>query len=219
MEWQRIFIMTPLKRQLNPLCFKGLKGQMIVPPQARSQMNMYLIINIKGEDTFKTLSFLKEKFSEFDPQHPFEYGFLDDSLNELYVNEQQQMKLIGTFAAICIFISCMGLFGLAAFTTEQRTKEIGIRRVMGATTLQIISMLANKILLLVVVGAVIASLIAWYAMDEWWLIDFAYRIKINMNLWVFIVSAVIVAVVAFITVAMQSFKTANDNPVKALRYE
>jgi putative ABC transport system permease protein len=182
-------------------------------------MIMYLIVNIKGEDTFRTLSFLEDKFAEFDPQHPFEFEFMDDSLNKLYQDEQRQMKLIGIFAAVCIFISCMGLFGLAAFTTEQRTKEIGIRKVLGASTMQIINMLARNIMLLVLGGAVIASLIAYYAMDEYWLIDFAYRININMNLWVFLVSAFIAAAVAFTTVALQSFKTAQANPINALRYE
>ncbi len=182
-------------------------------------MILYLVVNLKGEDTFRTLSFLEEKFAEFDPQHPFEFEFLDDSLNKLYMNEQRQMELIGIFAGVCIFISCMGLFGLAAFTTEQRTKEIGIRKVIGASTLQIITMLARNILLLVLGGAVIASLIGYFAMDEYWLSDFAYRININMNLWVFLVAAILAAAVAFTTIALQSFKTAHANPIDALRYE
>jgi putative ABC transport system permease protein len=112
----------------------------------------------------------------------------------------------------------MGLFGLAAFTTEQHSKEIGIRKVLGASTWQIITMLTRNILCLVLGGALIASLIAYYVMYEW-LIDFAYRININMNLWVFLVSAVVAAAVAFITVALQSYKTARANPINALRYE
>jgi putative ABC transport system permease protein len=128
------------------------------------------------------------------------------------------MKLIGIFAAVCIFISCLGLFGLSAFTTEQRTKEIGIRKVLGSSTWQIIIMLARNIQLLVLGGAVVASLIAYYAMDEW-LSDFAYRININKDSWVFLVAAVVAAAVAFFTVALQSFKTAQANPINALRYE
>ena len=208
-----------LKNTLEPFVLLRFNGIQNVSDQNRDLMIMYLIVNIKGVDTFKTLSFLEEKFAEFDPQHPFEFEFLDDSLNKLYLDEQRQMELIGIFATVCIFISCMGLFGLAAFTTEQRTKEIGIRKVLGASTMQIITMLARNILLLVLVGAVIASLIAYYAMDEYWLIDFAYRININMNLWVFLLTAFIAAAVAFITVALQSFKTARANPIDALRYE
>ena len=208
-----------LKKTIEPFVLKRFNGTQNVPPQDRELMTMNLIVNIKGEDTSKTLSFLKQKFAEFDPQHPFEYEFLDDSLNKLYINEQRQMELIGIFAAVCIFISCLGLFGLAAFTTEQRTKEIGVRKVLGASTSQIITLLARNILFLVLGGAVIASLVAWYAMDDWWLTDFAYKININRNLWVFIVSAAIAVVVAFATVALQSFKTAQANPVEALRYE
>jgi putative ABC transport system permease protein len=185
----------------------------------RDLMIFYMVVNVSGEGIFKTLQFLEDKFSEFDPKHPFEYEFLDDSLNKVYLNEQRLMGLTGTFSGICIFISCMGLFGLAAFTTEQRTKEIGIRKVLGATTWQIITMLAMNILLLVISGAVVASLVAYYSMDEWWLADFAYRISMNKNLWIFLVAASIAAAVAFITVALQSFRTAQANPINAIRYE
>ena len=126
------------------------------------------------------------------------------------------MKLTGIFAGICIFISCLGLFALAAFTTEQRTKEIGIRKVLGASTWQIIIMLSRGILLLVLGGAVIASFLSYYAIDEW-LTGFAYHT--NIDPWVFLLSAAVAAVVAFTTVALQSFKTARANPVNALRYE
>jgi len=212
------FHYNSLKSNLEPFVIMRFSGVQNVAPQNRDLVIQYLILNLEGENIFQTLDFLEEKFAEFDPKHPFEFKFLDDSLNELYFSEQRLMKLIGIFAAVCIFISCLGLFGLASFTTEQRTKEIGIRKVLGASTWQIISMLARRILLLVLGGAVIASLIAYYAMDEW-LTGFAYRININVNLWVFLVSAVVAAAVAFITVASQSFKTAQSNPIHALRYE
>jgi putative ABC transport system permease protein len=175
-----------------------------------------LILHISGENISKTLSFLQEKFAEFDPVHPFRYEFMDDSLDKLYLSDQRLIKLIGIFAGVCIFISCMGLFGLAAFTTEQRTKEIGVRKVLGATTWQIITMLSRNILLLVLGGSIIASAVAYYAMDEW-LTSFAYHTGINP--FVFLFSAVVAGAVAFITVALQSFKTALANPVEALRYE
>jgi putative ABC transport system permease protein len=214
----RDFHYDSLKNSLEPFVLLRFSGVQNVAPQNRDLMIQYLILNLEGENIFRTLDFLEEKFAEFDPRHPFEFKFLDDSLNELYFSEQRLMKLIGIFAAVCIFISCLGLFGLASFATEQRTKEIGIRKVLGASTWQIITMLARNILLLVLGGAVIASLIAYYAMDEW-LTGFAYRININMNLWVFLLSAVAAAAVAFITIASQSFKTAQANPVNALRYE
>lgn len=207
-----------LKNNLEPFVIRRFSGVQNVASQNRDLMIQYLILNLEGQNIFRTLDFLEEKFAEFDPKHPFEFQFLDDSLNELYFSEQRLMKLIGIFAAVCIFISCLGLFGLAAFATEQRTKEIGIRKVLGASTWQIIIMLARNILYLVLGGAVIASLVAYYSMDEW-LSDFAYRININMNTWVFLVSAVVAAAVAFLTVSLQSFKTARANPINALRYE
>ena len=149
---------------------------------------------------------------------PFEYEFLDDSLNSHYFSEQRFMKLVCIFAVVCIFISCLGLFGLAAFSIEQRKKEVGIRKVLGASTWKIIFMFATGILMLVAGGAVVASFIAYFAMDEW-LSGFAYRININNDLWVFLLSASIAAAVAFVTIALQSFKSARANPVKALRYE
>jgi putative ABC transport system permease protein len=184
--------------------------------EARKNISILLVINISGKEISRTLSFLQEIFAEFDPVHPLNYKFLDETLDQLYLSDQRLMKLIGVFAGVCILISCMGLFGLAAFTAEQRTKEIGIRKVLGASTWQIITMLSRRILLLVLGGAVIASLIAYYAMDEW-LTGFAYRIGINPI--VFFIATATAACVAFITVAMQSFKSARANPVETLRYE
>ncbi len=125
------------------------------------------------------------------------------------------MKLIGLFAGICVFIACLGLFGLAAFTTEQRTREIGTRKVLGATTTQIILLLARRILLLVCIAAVLASVIAYFAIDEW-LTNFAYRASINPA--IFVLSAAVAAIVAFTTVALQSFRTASADPVHSLRH-
>ncbi|MGD9158062.1 MAG: FtsX-like permease family protein [Desulfobacteraceae bacterium] len=190
-----------------------------IPVNERKYSINYMVLKLSGAEMSETLSFIEEVFAEFDPKHPFEFEFQDDFLSKLYKDEQRQMMLIGIFSAVCIFISCMGLFGLAAFTTEQRTKEIGIRKVLGSSTWQIITMLARNILILVLTGAVIASIIAYYSMSEYWLIDFAYRININMNSWVFLAAAAVAAAVAFVTVALQSFKTAQANPVKALRYE
>jgi putative ABC transport system permease protein len=174
------------------------------------------VVNISGRDVRQTLEFLQEKFSRYDPKHPFEYKFLDDMLSEMYLSEERLTKMIGIFSGICIFISCMGLFGLAAFTTEQRSKEIGIRKAMGASTSQIIMMLSRKILLLVLVGAVVACLIAYYAIEEW-LAGFSYRVGINPV--VFILSTFVALAVAFITVALQSYRTAQANPALMMRYE
>ncbi len=137
-------------------------------------------------------------------------------LDEMYLSEERLMKMIGIFSGICIFISCMGLYGLAAFTTEQRSKEIGIRKALGASASQIIMMLSRNILFLVLAGAVVASIIAYYAIEEW-LTGFAYRVGIDPL--VFVVSALVVLAVAFITVALQSYRTAQANPAQMMRYE
>ena len=137
-------------------------------------------------------------------------------MNVQYLSETHLLKLTGIFAGICIFIACLGLFGLAAYTTEQRTKEIGIRKVLGATAAQIILLLSKNIVTLVLLGAVFASLVAWYVMNRW-LTGFAYHTAINPL--VFLMSAVLAAAVAYATLALQSFKTARANPDHALRYE
>jgi putative ABC transport system permease protein len=134
----------------------------------------------------------------------------------LYAAEQRVTRLTAVFAAICIFISCLGLFGLASFTTERRTKEIGIRKVLGASSLQIITLLSRNILLLVLIGAVVASLLSFVIVNQW-LASFAYRAGINPA--VFLLAALVAMAVAFVTVALQSYKTVRSNPVIALRYE
>ena len=175
-----------------------------------------LILKISDKEVPQTLSFLQKKFAEYDPRHSFDFAFLDDSIDRLYMSEKRLMKMTGMFSGICIFISCLGLFGLASYSTEQRRKEIGIRKVLGASASQIIVMLARKILWLVLAGSVIASIIAYFAIDEW-LSGFAYRVGINPL--VFVISAALVIAVAFITVALQSYKTAQANPATTIRYE
>lgn len=185
-------------------------------PINRPFARRFLMLNIAGDEMSATLRMLQDKFAELDPAHPFQYRFLDDALNDLYVSEQSLMRLIGILAVICILIACLGLYGLSSFTTEQRTKEIGIRKVLGASAAQIIVLLSRNILLLVVAGAVAASIGAWFAIDQW-LSGFAYRAAINPM--VFIVSTIVAAAVAFVTIALQSYSTARADPADALRYE
>ncbi len=179
-------------------------------------LRFVMVVHISPDDIQQTLSFMQQKFSQFDPRHPFEYRFLDDAIDNLYMSENRLMRMTGIFSGICIFISCLGLFGLAAYTTEQRSKEIGIRKVLGASAAQIILMLSQKILWLVLGGSIVATVVAYYAMDEW-LTGFNYRTGINPL--IFVISALVVIAVAFVTVALQSYKTAQANPSKMLRYE
>jgi putative ABC transport system permease protein len=212
----RDFNFKSLHTLIEPLVMSALTDDMSdTPVLFRVFQQRLLVVNILGEDVGDTLGYIEKVMAQADPRHPFEYEFLDDTLDNLYRSESRLMKLIGIFAAVCIFIACLGLFGLATFTTEQRTHEIGTRKVLGATTWQIIAMLARRIMVLVIMAAVLASAISYFAIDKW-LTGFAYRAGINPL--IFVLSAAAAAAVAFATVALQSFKTANADPVKALRH-
>ena len=134
----------------------------------------------------------------------------------MYKSEQKQGDIFTVFAFIAILIACLGLFGLSAFTITQRVKEIGVRKVLGASTGSIVSLLSKDFLKLVGIAAVIAFPVAWYAMHTW-LQDFAYRI--NMPWWIFILAGIIAAIVALATISFQAVKAALSNPVKSLRSE
>jgi putative ABC transport system permease protein len=175
-----------------------------------------VVVNVAPEGIRETLKSIQKLFAELDPIHPFEYTFLDEELDRLYVSEERLMKLIGIFAAICIFVACLGLFGLAASATQQRTKEIGVRKVLGASTLAIILLLARRVLVLIGAGAAVASIVAWLAMQEW-LSGFAYRAELNPAY--LLLAALGAGAVALLTIALQSWRTAHGDPVEALRYE
>ena len=163
-----------------------------------------------------TIRHVRETIGKFDSAHPFEFQFLDDSLNELYAADQRLTRLIAIFAGLCIFIACLGLFGLAAFMAAQRTREIGVRKVFGARTGQIIALLAQKIVWLVVAAAVVASVLAYLVMKAW-LENFAFRGSINPL--IFVIAALAGLGIAYLTVVLQSRKAARAHPVSSLRYE
>jgi len=176
---------------------------------------MFLVLDIAPANIGKTLSFVESVMTTADPKHPFEYEFLDAQLDALYKGETALTKLIAIFAAVSIFIACMGLFGLAAFTTEQRTREIGTRKVLGATSWQIVRLLAKPVMILVGIASILAAGLSYFAVDEW-LTSFAYRASIN---WVFFALTLLLAgAVAFVTVTLQSWKTASADPVNSLRF-
>ncbi|HVE60503.1 MAG TPA: FtsX-like permease family protein, partial [Chitinophagaceae bacterium] len=150
------------------------------------------------------------------PGEPFNYSFLDEDFNAMYDSEQRSGKIFISFAILAILIACLGLFGLATYAAEQRTKEIGIRKVLGATVSNIVGMLSKDFLKLVAIAALIAFPIAWWGMHKW-LEDFAFRIDISW--WIFIAAGFIAASIAFITICFQAIKAAMANPVKNLRTE
>jgi putative ABC transport system permease protein len=150
------------------------------------------------------------------PGEPFSYHFVDQEFDKMYRNDSKSSGLMAVFAIVAVIISCLGLFGLAAFTAEQRGKEIGIRKVLGATVSGIVSLLSIDFIVLVIVALVIASPLAWWLMNIW-LQNFAYRI--DMQWWVFLIAGIISVLIAFITVSFQAIKAAIANPVKSLRSE
>ena len=154
--------------------------------------------------------------SSFSRERPFDYQFLDKRFDRLYAREQTQQTLFSIFAGVAILISCLGLFGLSMFMAEQRTKEIGIRKVLGASEVSLVALFSKDFMKLVVVALVIASPVAWYAMHTW-LNDFAYRTDIHW--WVFLLAGGLTVLIALLTVSFQSVKAALMNPVKSLRSE
>jgi putative ABC transport system permease protein len=156
----------------------------------------------------------REEYPEV--EYPFQYSFLDEDINKLYVEEERTEKIIGTFSAIAIFIACLGLFGLAAYTAEQRTKEIGVRKALGASVANIILLLSKEFIRLVLIASIIAIPIAYYAMNHW-LTEFAYRISLAPG--IFISAFILAFLISLLTVGYQSIKAALANPVESLRYE
>ena len=176
----------------------------------------YISIRLGPNKLSKTLAFLEGKWKEFAPGQPFEYFFLDDSFDKLYQSEQGAGQLFTAFSIIAGFIACLGLFGLAAFSTEQRTKEVGIRKILGASVPAIIVLLTKGFTKWVLVANLLSWPVAYYFMDRW-LDNFAYRTHIE--LWIFPVAALLALGIAVLTVSFLAVRAALANPVEALRYE
>ncbi|NOT73899.1 MAG: FtsX-like permease family protein [Cyclobacteriaceae bacterium] len=174
-----------------------------------------LLVKIQSANMSETISQIETEFKKIIPS-AFEFVFLDQQLQALYNNEQQLGKIILIFAGLAIFIACLGLYALAAYTTEQRTKEIGIRKVMGASVVQLSAMLSKDFLKLVIISFVIAAPVAYFAMSKW-LQGFAYQVDISIM--IFILAGIASIFIAWFTVGFESFKAATSNPIKSLRSE
>nr|WP_294790506.1 ABC transporter permease [uncultured Mucilaginibacter sp.] len=175
-----------------------------------------MYIRIGPENVSQTLAFIQKKWNAFYPEEAFNFSFVDDNIQKLYTADQRVGHLFGTFAVLGILIACLGLFALISLTVQQKVKEIGIRKVLGAGVGSIVALLSTDFLKLVILSMLIASPVAWYAMHKW-LQDFAYRIDVEW--WVFAVAAAGALIIAFVTVSFQSVKAATANPVKSLRSE
>lgn len=176
----------------------------------------FIALRIKPDNIERTISSLTATWKKFDAEDDFQYSFLDNDFAALYQSEQNLQRVLTLFTALSVIIACLGLFGLTAFTTEQRIKEIGIRKVIGATVFSILALLSKDFLKLVCIAVCIASPVAWFIINKW-LQNFAYHIQINW--FTFLVVGLCAMLIALITVSFQAIKAAIANPVKSLRTE
>ncbi|MGN6440154.1 MAG: ABC transporter permease [Agriterribacter sp.] len=201
------FVLGSPYEPTKPMVIEGSKG------------NYFNVINMKltsAASLSESLQKIEHLFKKYNPHYPFEYHFVDEDHELKFMDTERVATLTALFAGLTIFISCLGLFGLAAYMAENRIKEIGVRKVLGASVLNITTLLSREFLALVLVAIVIATPVAWYAMHQW-LQGYSYRI--NMQWWVFITAGVLAVLVSLVTVSFQAVKAALANPVKSLRTE
>jgi len=176
----------------------------------------YLSIKINPEDKKQVLSLISSKWEELFPEYPFEYFMQQTKYEEMYSSEVNMSRLFVYFTILAIFIAALGLFGLSSFTTEQRTREIGIRKVLGSTTSEILVLLSKEFARLVIIAIIIAIPVSWFGMDKW-LQSFAFQT--NISWWIFAISGIMAILIAYLTIIFQALKASRTNPVKALKYE
>jgi putative ABC transport system permease protein len=176
----------------------------------------YYSMKLQTSDMPRTIAMISKTWNKHFPSDAVEYYFLDENFNQQYKADQLFGKVFGMFAFLAILIACFGLLGLSAFNVLQRTKEIGIRKVLGASIRNILVLLSTDFMKLIVIALVLAIPVGWFVMHKW-LQDFAYRISIHW--WVFIIAAIIALLIALFTISTQAIKAAIANPVKALRSE
>ncbi|WP_229311630.1 ABC transporter permease [Larkinella rosea] len=175
-----------------------------------------ILVKTRTDKLPEFLASLKQQWESYSPGAPFSYSFLDDRFAQVYVSEQKIEQVLTLFSSLTIFIACLGLFGLATHTAEQRTKEIGVRKVLGASVGSVVALLSRDFLKLVLIALVLASPVAWWGMNQW-LEEFAYKVTIDW--WIFALAGLLAVGIALLTVSFQSIKAALTNPVKSLRSE
>jgi hypothetical protein len=229
----KVMRMTPATAVGKSLTFQGDKGTIVgvvkdfnyKPAQSAIEpmilaFNRWnggtVLVRTQPGKTEATIQALEKINKQLNPAFPFSYGFVDQDINNLYKGEQQMGSLFNAFAIIAIFISCMGLYGLSAFMAEQRTREIGVRKVLGASVFNVVYLLSTGFTKLILIAIVIAIPIVWFAADKW-LSSFAYRVNVGWT--VFLIASSGALAIAWITVSYESVKAAIANPVKSLRAE
>lgn len=215
------FHYAPLHQEIGPLLIRPtILNFENMSAALRPIDDHEIIVNITGENVADTLIAIEETIRLFDPAHVSNYSFLDVRLEELYGSETSLMELTEIFAGICIFLSAMGLFGLASFNTQQRNKEIGVRKILGASSPQIVVLLCKNVIVLIAVASIPAIIVSSLAITNW-LERFAYQAEPSLlgTALPYITAIMLVSFVALVTIVLQSLKTAQSNPIEALRYE
>ena len=214
--WEDEGIIIGIVKNFHAISLHNEIGPVIFTLSQRHGSHSYIFVKIRPNDISGTIASLGKKAVEFAPNNLFEYSFLDDEFNRQYASDQRRGDVYKHFTFLAIFISCLGLFGMASFTAEQRTKEIGIRKVLGASVPNIIVLISRDFVTLLLVSNVIAWPVAYYLMDKL-LNNYAYRTSIAV--WVFIVSGMMAIFIALLTVCLRIVRVAHSNPVDSLRYE
>ena len=180
------------------------------------QTESYISVRFNTTNVSETIKYIENTWNSFAMNKPFEFSFLDEDYNNLYRNEKQIRKLFTIFSLLALFIACLGLFGLASFIADRKTKEIGIRKVMGASISSLVVKFSNEFAKWVLLSNLIAWPVSWFVMNKW-LQNFSYRIEIGW--WMFLLAGALALVIAVLTVSYQAIKAAMADPVKSLRYE
>ncbi|HEY5773766.1 MAG TPA: FtsX-like permease family protein, partial [Chitinophagaceae bacterium] len=220
-EWAPTDTLNPIKKGkvigvVEDFHYKNLREK-ITPSVIQIYPWIYSVaVKLKTADIKNTLGYISNVWNKFAPGYPIDYKFMDETYGTMYKAEGKLSDLLWIFTVMAIIVGCMGLFGLAAFSAEQRTKELGIRKVLGANAFNIVGLLSKNFLVLVVISSLIAFPIAWWAMNNW-LEDFPYRV--NISWWIFGIAIIAALAIALLTVSFQAIKAAFANPVKSLRTE
>ncbi|MEB2786125.1 ABC transporter permease [Algoriphagus persicinus] len=213
-QWGRAGQVIGVVKDFNYISLHNTVEPLTLPFEAYA--SRYMSLKVKGEDLPATLSQIEGVWKQLAPHRPFIYSFLDEDFNKQYESDFRFRQIFTTFSVLAILIACLGLLGLATYTAEQRTKEIGIRKVLGANIGSIVGLLSKDFIKLVLIAILVATPLAWYVMNRW-LESFAYQVPIHW--WIFLVSGVLAVIVALVTISFQSVKAAMMNPVKSLKSE
>ncbi|MBL7877311.1 MAG: ABC transporter permease [Cyclobacteriaceae bacterium] len=203
------FNFISLKEEITPLVLMSSEGF--------GNGNAYVMARVKGGQIPEAIQSVETLWKEVNPEQSFKFSFLDENINAQYEAEQKSGSLFALFSGLAIFVSCIGLFALSAYITSLRTKEIGVRKVLGSSVAEVVILLSKDFTKMILLAFVMAVPLAWYIMETWWLQNFAYRI--NVSLWIIFVSGAAALLIAWITVSYQSIKAAVQNPVGSLRSE